>query len=95
MLGLVLWRDADGATAVIWCEDQQELAHWSGRENLVDPNTLPKVGDLVHFRISEDAGIRRAVDLHILAETTVPDLAEKLQTTAAQLAAAPRLARVG
>ncbi len=95
MLGLVLWCDVNGTTAVIWCEDQGELAFLNGREDVIDTDILPKVGDLVHFRISDAAGCRRAYNLRVLAEDVVPDLPDRLQTTLAELASAPQLARVG
>ncbi|EPX80411.1 hypothetical protein [Salipiger mucosus] len=60
MYGVVLWIDRMAPKAVIWCEDQGDLALCE-EEDLAGPaEALPEAGDLVAFDVSQEAGLRRA-----------------------------------
>ena len=49
MLGVVLWSDASDRKAVIWCEDQGDLAFVSGRADGLDQDDFFDAGDLIQF----------------------------------------------
>lgn len=76
MIGIVLWRDVTAGKAIIWCEDQGDLAFYS------HPDTIDTfvvcVGDWVRFdlRLSED--VRLAANIRVLQEPGCPGLVEDL-----------------
>lgn len=79
MIGVVLWGDADAAKAVIWCEDQGDLAFYSGS---ADQDAFDIcVGDWVSVEIELHGNLRVAVDLCVLPEAPSPTLVEDLVAT--------------
>ncbi|MCP4820806.1 MAG: hypothetical protein GY883_16565 [Shimia sp.] len=54
MLGVVLWHDQKSNRALIWCEDQGDLAYFSGAEGTLGREFLTfGKGDLVRFDVKE------------------------------------------
>ncbi|WP_301066316.1 hypothetical protein [Pseudooceanicola sp.] len=78
MFGVVLWSDNTEMKAVVWCEDQGELA-FLGPEPGSDAgaNTFES-GDLVQFELEMDGAIRRVRGAVIVAEAQFPTLARSL-----------------
>lgn len=79
MLGVVLWSDSSDNKAVIWCEDQGNLAYYKGSHSAqcalvgIDP------GDLIQFDLTEDRHLRYASNPKRISENLCPTLAEDLQ----------------
>lgn len=76
MNGVVLWSDASQHKAVIWCEDQGDLAFYSQKQ----PQTPVDLyeGDLVCFELTLQHNTRLAVNPQILEESACRGLAQSL-----------------
>lgn len=76
MIGIVLWRDTAVGKAVIWCEDQGDLAFYA------HPGTFDTfeicVGDWVLFDLRLSGDVRLAVDVQVLMEPACPGLIDDL-----------------
>ncbi|MEX0304333.1 MAG: hypothetical protein AB3N24_18080 [Leisingera sp.] len=80
MIGVVLWSDEPLNKAVIWCDDQGDLAFYS---NKAEANTqVLNPGDWVEFDLTLSGNFRIAENLSVLLEQGSPDLAEKLSAAA-------------
>lgn len=66
MLGVVLWSDASDKKAVIWCEDQGDLAFVSANESVLNPDDFFDAGDLVQFDMTMKNSVRRACNTRLL-----------------------------
>lgn len=62
MIGIILWCDTAEQKAVIWCEDQGDLAYLSGCENVVAPDPFFDVGDVVEFDVQTRRNMRLALN---------------------------------
>jgi len=61
MLGVVLWHDQESNRALIWCEDQGDLAYFNGTEDFKSREFAQLgEGDLVRFDVSEGHNRRYA-----------------------------------
>lgn len=93
MLGVVLWCDEAHSRAVIWCEDQGDLAHFPPRT--CDPHTGDDIvagnvgsvagidaGDLIQFDLTENNTVRFACNPQVLCETAFPTIAQSLMHAA-------------
>lgn len=75
MLGVVLWSDASDRKAVIWCEDQGDLAYVNGGDDVLNSRDFFDAGDLVQFDMEMHQSTRRASNARLLIEkasTTLP-----------------------
>jgi hypothetical protein len=76
MIGIVLWRDIAVGKAVIWCEDQGDLAFYT------HPGTFDTfeicVGDWVLFDLELNGGLRLALDVRVLPEPSCPGLVDDI-----------------
>lgn len=76
MIGIVLWRDVTAGKAIIWCEDQGDLAFYS------HPDTIDTfvicVGDWVQFDLGLSGDVRLAANIRVLQELGYPGLVEDL-----------------
>lgn len=79
MYGVVLWSDTAEKKAVIWCEDQGDLAFY--RHSEVEGNLLLDAGDYVQFELSMDRHFRYAHNPRVVGEGAYVGLAESLRTT--------------
>jgi hypothetical protein len=52
MIGVVLWRNASKSKAVIWCEDQADLAVLNQDMELASNRCAIDVGDVVQFDVA-------------------------------------------
>ncbi|WP_299731188.1 hypothetical protein [uncultured Tateyamaria sp.] len=62
MIGIILWCDPSDQKAVIWCEDQGDLAYLSGREKVDVPEPFFEVGDVVEFDVQTLRNMRLALN---------------------------------
>lgn len=59
MLGVVLWHDQKSDRALIWCEDQGDLAYFNGIDSpFTSEEATLGTGDLVRFDVKERANVR-------------------------------------
>lgn len=77
MNGVVLWSDASQHKAVIWCEDQGDLAFYSQKQDLVDLHE----GDLICFDLFLQQNKRMAENLQVLQEASSVGLAHSLMVS--------------
>lgn len=80
MIGVILWSEQSLGKAVIWCDDQGELAFYSGADGAALTELNP--GDWVEFDITLSGKFRIAENLRILMEQGSPDLADRLSAAA-------------
>mmetsp|Transcript_27371 Transcript_27371/g.50260 ORF Transcript_27371/g.50260 Transcript_27371/m.50260 type:complete len:120 (-) Transcript_27371:45-404(-) len=83
MIGVILWSDATDQKAVIWCEDQGDLAFLSSPENVNLPDHFFEVGDLVQFDVSTRRNLRLAHNTARLVASSGSALADDLKAVAA------------
>ncbi|MEM1073142.1 MAG: hypothetical protein AAGI36_01720 [Pseudomonadota bacterium] len=67
MLGVVLWSDAAKRKAVIWCEDQGDLAYFKPQDSALQAEQFFDAGDLVQFDLVNCSSIRRASNTKLVA----------------------------
>jgi len=70
MIGIILWSDLSDQKAVIWCEDQGDLAYLPGCENVTAPDPFFDVGDVVEFDIQTQRNMRLALNPSRVAQQT-------------------------
>ncbi len=81
MFGIVLWSAAEEGSAVVWCEDQGDLAYlpaggaWS---HVTGQREQLSSGDLVQFDLTLDGNMRVASNPRLMAQRHSPCLAERL-----------------
>lgn len=82
MLGVVIWSNASDNKAIIWCEDNGELAFF-GRTAQTLPNEerLGK-GDLIQFDLTEYQNMRLAQNPRIIAGHFCSELDEVIARAA-------------
>ncbi|MEX0370647.1 MAG: hypothetical protein AB3N09_08455 [Tateyamaria sp.] len=59
MIGVILWSDPTARKAVIWCEDQGDLAYLSPSASPDLPDTFFDVGDMVEFDGRTERNMRK------------------------------------
>lgn len=79
MLGVVLWSDASDQKAVIWCEDQGDLAFFNSSDSVLKVDMFFDAGDLVRFDMEIDASMRRVRNPRLVIEKVGSDLPEALR----------------
>ncbi|MEO9575833.1 hypothetical protein [Tateyamaria sp.] len=62
MIGIILWSDATERKAVIWCEDQGDLAYFSDPDLIFSRDTFFDVGDVVEFESKTVRNMRLALN---------------------------------
>ncbi|MEO0379398.1 MAG: hypothetical protein AAF252_03960 [Pseudomonadota bacterium] len=60
MIGIILWSDAAEGKAVIWCEDQGDLAYYSESSPTAMYDSFFDVGDVVEFDFTTQRNTRLA-----------------------------------
>ncbi|WP_282602537.1 hypothetical protein [Paracoccus sp. PARArs4] len=78
MIGVVVWSCASREKAIIWCEDQANLAYLEGTAGLAQAMRWPEAGDLVELETRTKGELRHAFDLRMLSEKSCPELPELL-----------------
>lgn len=68
MIGVVLWSDPSDRKAVIWCEDQGDLAFLNASEEPGPADEFFDAGDLVQFDVEINASMRRVNNPRLVVE---------------------------
>lgn len=76
MIGVILWSDDPLTKAVIWCDDQGDLAFFTNKAGAEVGELHP--GDWVEFDITLSGNLRIAENLTVLLEQGSPGLADRL-----------------
>ncbi|MGV6848080.1 MAG: hypothetical protein ACWA5A_06845 [Marinibacterium sp.] len=78
MLGVVLWSDTNDNKAVIWCEDQGDLAFCGDTTD--SQGCILDTGDLIQFEVTVDRNMRLAQNPRRLSGGAYHDLADTLRS---------------
>lgn len=84
MLGVVLWSDASDRKAVIWCEDQGDLAYVSEFTSAMNSGDFFDAGDLVQFDMEMRKSMRLANNPRLVIEKAGRSLPKALLDGAEQ-----------
>ncbi|MEM6887762.1 MAG: hypothetical protein AAF636_06435 [Pseudomonadota bacterium] len=79
MIGVVLWSDPKDRKAVIWCEDQGDLAFLNTPESEIESQGFFDAGDVVQFDVELDCSIRRAHNPTLVLEKVGKSLSNALR----------------
>jgi len=80
MLGVVLWSDVSDRKAVIWCEDQGDLAYVNAGDAVLDNGDFFDAGDLVQFEVETSRTMRYANNPRLVIEKAGKALPEALKS---------------
>jgi hypothetical protein len=84
MLGVILWSNDDHSRAVIWCEDNRDLAFYEADE--CDPARHAfRTGDLVRFDLACSEATRIVEHPELVSESEFPELASALKAASMEL----------
>lgn len=89
MIGVVLWSDQVDQKAVIWCEDQGDLAYYTNEGIALDEGPDLEAGDLVRFRMTEHKSVRKASDVAVVCTQSFQDPGIALKSSAKPASRAP------
>ncbi|MEE4187283.1 MAG: hypothetical protein V2I76_02400 [Roseobacter sp.] len=78
MLGVVLWSDSSDRKAVIWCEDQGDLAYVNAADQVLNAEDFFDAGDLVQFDMDTTQSVRLANNPRLVIEKAGPSLPDVL-----------------
>lgn len=82
MIGVILWSDKAARKAVVWCEDQGDLAFLDHRSALSNLDGFFDVGDIIRFKLSVEANLRRVHNATLLEDQDAVPCAKKLKPRA-------------
>ncbi|WP_458322078.1 hypothetical protein [Roseobacter sp. A03A-229] len=94
MIGVVLWSDASDRKAVIWCEDQGDLAFLNSADDVFQSDAFFDAGDVVQFDMEVQASMRRAHNPRLVLEQAGVGLPEALRQSASSVARMTSSAKV-
>lgn len=80
MIGIVLWNNAAENKAVIWCEDQGDLAYMSGTDHMIGLDPMIEVGDVVEFDIHTQRNLRLASNVKSVRQNSGTSLSDSLRS---------------
>lgn len=81
MIGVILWSDPSDQKAVIWCEDQGDLAYLSRCDTIALPDGFLDVGDVVEFEVTTERNMRLAHTVQLVSSGRAKSLVDDLHTT--------------
>lgn len=82
MIGVVLWSDASDRKAVIWCEDQGDLAFLNSADDVLQSDAFFDAGDVVQFDVEVQASMRRVHNPRLVVEQAGACLPDALRHSA-------------
>ncbi|MGY3437148.1 MULTISPECIES: hypothetical protein [unclassified Marinovum] len=82
MCGVVLWSNPDDQKAVVWCEDQGNLAFYVEPQDSALSGVALDAGDLIEFELREERQFRRVTNPTLLAQDHAPELVRQLGSCA-------------
>lgn len=80
MLGVVIWTNIAEQKAIIWCEDQGDLAYLKNWPSVTQDETPFDRGDLIQFDLAEHRNMRLAQNPKRIAQHYCSDLRDVLET---------------
>ena len=83
MIGVVLWSDIGDRKAVVWCEDQGDLAFLSEQAHDMIPDTFFEIGDVLQFDIVLERSYRRASNARLVQDASGMDAVRNLTAVSA------------
>lgn len=79
MYGVILWSDPDVQKAVIWCEDQGDLAYYEANDaSSIAEDVFFDAGDYVEFDVTVENDLRRASNAQTILAARYPTVAHTL-----------------
>ncbi|EAQ03348.1 hypothetical protein OB2597_01972 [Pseudooceanicola batsensis HTCC2597] len=78
MFGIVLWSNRNSEKAVIWCEDQGDLAMLDVAEAMAPDAPVPSPGDLLRLELHADEKVRRVSNACLVVAEHYPAIANVL-----------------
>lgn len=81
MIGVVLWSDISDRKAVIWCEDQGDLAFLNSNDDFRMTGGFFDAGDVVQFDMEVRATMRRVHNPRLVAGRAGTALPDALRNT--------------
>ncbi|WP_299674824.1 hypothetical protein [uncultured Roseobacter sp.] len=94
MIGVVLWSDASDRKAVIWCEDQGDLAFLNSADELLQSDAFFDAGDVVQFDMEVQASMRRAHNPRLVLEQAGAGLPDALRQSVSDVATSACTAKI-
>ncbi|MEO9649193.1 MAG: hypothetical protein ABJ360_10755 [Roseobacter sp.] len=94
MLGVVLWSDVSDRKAVIWCEDQGDLAYLKEGDSVLHSGDFFDAGDLVQFDMEMSQSMRVANNPRLVIEKAGPGLPAFLRHSAEEVIEEPAEGKV-
>lgn len=85
MLGVILWSDAAAQKAVLWCEDQGDLAYLSGAHTGDLPETFFQIGDLLEVDVRTHRNMRLASNPRCVQASVGREAIDGLAAVTAQI----------
>ncbi|MEQ9693528.1 hypothetical protein [Shimia sp. SDUM112013] len=82
MLGVVLWSNNQDNKAVIWCEDQGDLAYFNGGDEVPLEMLDLDAGDLVQFELQQERHLRYAKNPRRIEQGAYAGLPDDLHAAA-------------
>ncbi len=82
MIGVVLWCDQADRKAVIWCDDNGDLAFYHDKDGVLDPTEFFDAGDMVQFDVDICRNLRQAKNARLVQERAFSGLPERLKNSA-------------
>ena len=81
MIGVILWSDRNERKAVVWCEDQGDLAFLGCGEKSPKMRSFFEAGDVLKFDVEIDGDFRSVSNPRLVHEGNVntADVATKLE----------------
>jgi hypothetical protein len=84
MLGIILWSDVEDKKAVIWCEDQGDLAFFQSGSEGLDQRDFFDAGDMVRFDLDLSSPRRVAINPRMVHPKVARSLPQELQAQASK-----------
>ncbi len=80
MLGVVVWADEALSKAIVWCEDQGDLAYIAMSAHHCVDATQFGAGDLIQFDLAEHENLRVAENPKRIAQHYCSEIGEVVRT---------------
>jgi len=84
MIGVVLWSDAQDRKAVVWCEDQGDLAFLTDCGAQMQAGGFFDVGDLLRFDLDVRQNHRHARNAQLIEEAVGISAVQEVHRVAAE-----------
>lgn len=79
MIGVILWSDTVEGKAVVWCEDQGDLAFMGCGYAPFEDIGFFEAGDLLEFDVETDGDFRRVNNPRLVQDHNTIDISARLK----------------